>query len=1269
MDVSIKVKTDQLDGGTFLANILISSNDPANRHDTVPVRLRVIGAPNIVLSPDTLDFGDAFVTYPDTLTLTVSNNGSDLLEVTGMSIDNPRFSVLDALVFDVAPNQSHDVRVAFSPLAVGPDSGVLSIASTDSTDPVVYVQLLGNGIHFPVMEVAPDSFAFTLNEGDSATASLTISNTGLGTLTFDVSHRFLSLSVLSANKTLAIDSSIRILTVELGSASYRLLDSLQLPYTLVDAVQFDTINLANFDLLFVGTAGSVQPLINRSADIAAFLQAGGGIVALYESPFNAWQWLPIAVTQTVGLCNESIHIVDSTHPAMDSLTDAGLSNWGCSYHGVFTSFDSSLQALAVGVDVGNQPVILAGEPLGGRLYITGTDNEGHMYRHEAIIMIGKAIAWAGGAGNWLFEEPDTGTVPPGGNANVGIKVKTDQLDGGTFRANILVSSNDPGNAQDTVPVNLTVIGTPNIVLSDDTLDFGDVFINYSDTLTLTVSNNGSDLLEVTGMSINNPRFSVLDAPVFDVAPNQSHDVRVAFSPLAVGPDSGVLSIASTDSTDPTVYVQLLGNGVEPPIIGVSPDPLPPVVLGPGDSTSQIVTISNSGGSDLNFNASFNPASLNTGQQQSGIFSGRTTAKSSVELVPSGNKEAKPEEFVPGAGTARITSLNGLATVPLPIYLNDALGYLWDIFGDGVIGDGTSDAYDGGLRLNGFGYFSTAETEENGREIVIGPSFFGSVSVTRKIYVPANAAFARFLEVLTNPTGSPRNVTVDIYTNLGSDGGEGFAQTSSGDATFTTVDNWITTDDVPNAGDPAIVHVLAGDGGGLRPNAVGGGQYTGFVSYSFNVTVPANGQAIIMHFGAQRINGTEGVAAAAALADLQGEALTGMSPEEKRLVLNFPVHSIFSLFPQSGIIPAGSDLNVTLGYNAEGLDIGVYLANLSILSNDPARPEVVLPTRLTVAGIPNIVLSKDTLNFGDVFINYPDTLTLTVSNSGTGLLEVTGMSNNNPRFSLLDAGVFNVPPGDSHTLRVQFLPTAVGPQSDTLSIASTDSTDPTVYVQLLGTGVHPPIMAVSPDSFAFNVRGGDSASSLLMVRNSGLGPLQLQLQIALESGKRGGAGTWSQPSLPRDLSALREDKSFQWDSRFSERSSFSAKPVPFSASNVSLPLVVRDSVGDGGVVDIRAIGGQISANHISIQLILATPLNPSDFGGVLGLDIDQDSLTGIRLPLGFPVNDVGCEYFVGFFSLGSGQVDLFNSGGIPVGSFPAAINSQSFSFDLPLSALG
>ena len=40
----------------------------------------------------------------------------------------------------------------------------------------------------------------------------------------------------------------------------------------------------------------------------------------------------------------------------------------------------------------------------------------------------------------------------------------------------------------------------------------------------------------------------------------------------------------------------------------------------------------------------------------------------------------------------------MTAITLPQYLYDGAGYLWDIYGDGGIGDGTNDAYDGGPPL-------------------------------------------------------------------------------------------------------------------------------------------------------------------------------------------------------------------------------------------------------------------------------------------------------------------------------------------------------------------------------------------------------------------------------------------------------------------------------------------------------------------------------------------------------------------------------------------
>ncbi|MBD1923771.1 S8 family serine peptidase [Microcoleus sp. FACHB-831] len=220
---------------------------------------------------------------------------------------------------------------------------------------------------------------------------------------------------------------------------------------------------------------------------------------------------------------------------------------------------------------------------------------------------------------------------------------------------------------------------------------------------------------------------------------------------------------------------------------------------------------------------------------------------------------------------------------LPLNLIDGGNYLWDIQQNGNIIDGTSDAYDGGMSLNGFPNFATGTTEDNGREIVIGAATINGASVTRKIYIPTDQAFARFLEIVTNPGSSILNYTVDLNTNLGSDSGTLVVRTSNGDTNFTTADNWIVTDDGDSIFDPTMLHVIAGEGA-LRPTSVS--SPIGFLNYGYNLSLNPGETKIVMHFGAQNPNQATALTKGNQLTQLGLNALVGMSAQEKELVVNF-----------------------------------------------------------------------------------------------------------------------------------------------------------------------------------------------------------------------------------------------------------------------------------------------------------------------------------------------------------------------------------------------
>ncbi|MBI5488409.1 MAG: hypothetical protein HY905_13835 [Deltaproteobacteria bacterium] len=138
-------------------------------------------------------------------------------------------------------------------------------------------------------------------------------------------------------------------------------------------------------------------------------------------------------------------------------------------------------------------------------------------------------------------------------------------------------------------------------------------------------------------------------------------------------------------------------------------------------------------------------------------------------------------------------------------LNDSAGYIWDIYGNGQIGNGTGDSYDQGmaLRVNGSYFPGTSHsTELAGRQVVVAPATLSGLTVTRKIYVPTTERWARFLEIFANPSGAAIAATVRIETNCGSDGSTVVTGSSSGDTTYTTADRWVTTDDIDAGGDPS-----------------------------------------------------------------------------------------------------------------------------------------------------------------------------------------------------------------------------------------------------------------------------------------------------------------------------------------------------------------------------------------------------------------------------------------------------------------------------------
>ena len=291
-----------------------------------------------------------------------------------------------------------------------------------------------------------------------------------------------------------------------------------------------------------------------------------------------------------------------------------------------------------------------------------------------------------------------------------------------------------------------------------------------------------------------------------------------------------------------------------------------------------------------------------------------TGRYLLEELPVGEYVLTAYDPVSNAPTTASVSVAGGETtsvdvtlpysVSLPMDLFDGNGFRWDIQTDGRIRYGTDNAYYyssyGGLDLyritlpdgsyDDFNVYSTAMTEDQGRELTLGPHVFSGndLEVKRKIFVPDDEAFARYLEILENTGTSEMTVRIYIRTYLGSGGDTVIVQTSSGDQSLATDDDYIITDDEDGTGTPTMVHVFSGPNAEVEPAELESdlSSYYYRMGYYFDVTIPAGERRVVMHFASQNSNRADAHASATTLHCLQGRALTGLTPDEQADIVNF-----------------------------------------------------------------------------------------------------------------------------------------------------------------------------------------------------------------------------------------------------------------------------------------------------------------------------------------------------------------------------------------------
>jgi hypothetical protein len=251
-------------------------------------------------------------------------------------------------------------------------------------------------------------------------------------------------------------------------------------------------------------------------------------------------------------------------------------------------------------------------------------------------------------------------------------------------------------------------------------------------------------------------------------------------------------------------------------------------------------------------------------------------------------------------------------------------------------------------------------------------------------------------------------------------------------------------------------------------------------------------------------------------------------------------------------------------------------------------------------------STSSLGFGSVLVGTSATQAITLTNSGTGSVNISQVAATGTGFSVTGlSGPVSLATGQSLALTAKFAPLATGIAPGSISVASTASNSPAT-IALSGTGVQPQI-AVVPSSVSFgNVTVGVTNTQTLTIQNPGSATLNIS-QASLA-----GAG--------------------------------------FSTSGVTLPL----SIAPGGATSFTAGFAPASASNLSgsITLISNAPNSP------LVIPLAGTGIASVLTLVGNPAA-------LSFGSLTTGtsttqSVTLSNTGNSSVSISQIALSGKGFS---------
>ena len=637
--------------------------------------------------------------------------------------------------------------------------------------------------------------------------------------------------------------------------------------------------------------------------------------------------------------------------------------------------------------------------------------------------------------------PASGQVKYGEKQDVVVTNDGQPLVNGTYKFNLHFNTNESEKNTKVVPVTMTVSGYAPEMSPAKVVNFGNLLVGESKTLTVEVFNEGYGVFGYYGSLSGNYISSTSEhfqAPTYISGgfPARSYKTfDVVYAPQSAGSHTGNIVFKHSDGTE--FKVTVTGVATDPAKITIEPSTIEVGELGVDSAAvTKEFAIKNDGNYPLEYVfPKFSNRTLETQGKSAHRFGyvAATNLNGATDFAYDGN-------------ATLIGGTNIASTFDDNTYLSKqiALGFAFPFYGKnydyayitsyGGIAFGTSEyAYRSPLTESAYGLESVPYISAYGYQLAMGPQ-------SKVEYAKQDGKFVvKYTDVLAL-------VYDQEYTPISFR----IALSANGDIEI-FYDSY----------NPTAMNLFQG----------GSTLYCGILDGEGSDPLTITSADVADYWGTS--------------SDPAGYVYTQFTDRSAVKFIALKPNFVTALSPAYGIVNPGESINIAAILKADAeMYAGATFNNLVIMSNDPVTPTSFVRFNANITGsqlTADVALESNEINFGKVFRTSTAKLPLTIKNTGKDTLSVTAIASANNRVAVEAMGEFKIPAGMSKDVIVTLPTENEGTVTDIISVTtSAGSLTATVNGEVIGC----PTIDLSFNSINETILSGNGLVKSLYINNQG-----------------------------------------------------------------------------------------------------------------------------------------------------------------------------------------